>query len=322
MKLCRFVAASAALLTFSFGLVAFLAQAADFEGTSHKDPVVMTQPENNSSIVPPSSSKPPSSAKESSSKQPSSSTATSSRRTSSKKPSSSSSKESSSDSRSNNNFLKSLRVVDRAKQSVAFSLTPAFNKNTLSYSVAVPSDVSGVALFGKAEDSAAKVEYNNINTLTDGKVNRLSVTCVAQDGQKRVYTINVVRGTVTSSDMMSSDQSSEDSSLGSSSGGAVSLPPVVVGELSSGDALLSVPAKSQNGNLWLGILAWVLLLGGLAMVVLVILNGSPAKKSIGSSAVGTYTPSHRQSRTKRPRKKARKRLLGDSYYSKYSRYKH
>lgn len=329
MRLYRFVAALVALLTFSFGLFTFSARAADFNGTSYENPAVMTPPDNTSnpskppssskspSSKSPSSSKSPDSSKESSSKRPSSSKPTSSRQTSSRK---TSSQESSSGNQSSNNFLKSLRVVNRAQKSVSFALTPAFDKNTLSYSISVPTDVSGVAIYGKAEDSAAKVQYKNITTLTDGKINRLSVTCIAQNGQKRVYTLNVARGTVTSSDMISSTDSSKDLS----SGNTIPLPPVVIGDLSSSDvSLMSVPSATTGGSsLLLGIFAWVFLLGGLAIVVLVILNGSPAKKSIGSSAVGAYTPSPRQSRAKKPRKKAKKRLLGASYYSKYSRYKH
>ncbi len=346
MKLHFFAAACAALLILSSGIGVFTAYAKDTEGTSHEalassSARLMTAPDpDDSSDKPsskassskPSSSKASSSSKESSSRKETSSKASSkessSKESSSRKESSreSSSKKESSESssssdQSSNNYLKSLKVVNRSNQTQVFSLSPSFSKGTLSYSVSVPTEVTGVALYGQAEDNKARVQYNNMSTLTDGKVNRLSVTCVAENGQKRVYSIRVARGTVISSEESGSDISDTSGLDSESSAETISLPPVAIGDIASGASLVSIPGTPKGNNLLLGIFAWIFLLGGLVIVVLVIFNGKPNKKSIGSSTVGSYIPSRRL-HTKKPPKKAKKRLLGASYYSKYSKYKH
>ncbi len=88
--------------------------------------------------------------------------------------------------KSSNNYLKSLTTHDGA-------LTPEFNKDTTTYSIKVPKDVTKLSLSALAEDDKAKVEISGNSGFEVGKVHSVTVTVTAEDGSQRIYTINVTR---------------------------------------------------------------------------------------------------------------------------------
>lgn len=88
--------------------------------------------------------------------------------------------------KSSNNYLKSLTSHDGV-------LTPEFNKETTTYSVKVPKDVTKLSLTALAEDEKAKVEISGNSGFEVGKVHSVTVTVTAEDGSQRIYTINVTR---------------------------------------------------------------------------------------------------------------------------------
>lgn len=88
--------------------------------------------------------------------------------------------------KSSNNYLKSLTTHDGA-------LTPEFNKDTTTYSIKVPKDVTKLSLSALAEDEKAKVEISGNSGFQVGKVHSVTVTVTAEDGSQRIYTINVTR---------------------------------------------------------------------------------------------------------------------------------
>ena len=88
--------------------------------------------------------------------------------------------------KSSNNYLKSLTSHDGV-------LTPEFNKDTTTYSVKVPKDVTKLSLTALAEDDKAKVEISGNSGFEVGKVHSVTVTVTAEDGSQRIYTINVTR---------------------------------------------------------------------------------------------------------------------------------
>ncbi len=87
--------------------------------------------------------------------------------------------------KSNNAFLTSLSVVDR-------TITPAFNKNTTSYSLTVPNDVSSITVNATKEDTKATITGTGNVNLNVG-VNNVNVVVTAEDGSKKTYTIKVTR---------------------------------------------------------------------------------------------------------------------------------
>lgn len=88
--------------------------------------------------------------------------------------------------KSSNNYLKSLTSHDGV-------LTPEFNKETTTYSVKVPKDVTKLSLSALPEDEKAKVEISGNSGFEVGKVHSVTVTVTAEDGSQRIYTINVTR---------------------------------------------------------------------------------------------------------------------------------
>lgn len=73
------------------------------------------------------------------------------------------------------------------------TLSPAFSKNTTAYTVSVPSGVSSVKVTAKAADAKAKVAVSGGSNLVAGADNKVTVTCTAESGAKKVYTITVKR---------------------------------------------------------------------------------------------------------------------------------
>lgn len=84
---------------------------------------------------------------------------------------------------SSNNSLSSLSVTN-------YNLDKKFNTNTTSYSISVASDVKSINVNAKASDSKAKVTIYGTNSLKAGK-NTVSVVVVAENGDKKTYTITV-----------------------------------------------------------------------------------------------------------------------------------
>ena len=86
---------------------------------------------------------------------------------------------------SKNNNLSSLKVN-------AGELSPAFNKNTLEYSVTVENNVNKIAISGSKEDSKSYVDGLKEYNLEEGN-NRIEVKVTAQNGTAKTYVINVTR---------------------------------------------------------------------------------------------------------------------------------
>lgn len=67
-----------------------------------------------------------------------------------------------------------------------------FKAGTTTYNVTVPKNVEEVEVYGKAQDSKAKVAGTGKKKLQEGK-NTATVTVTAEDGTKKTYTINITR---------------------------------------------------------------------------------------------------------------------------------
>ena len=94
----------------------------------------------------------------------------------------------------NNNYsdnanLKSLEVV-------GYVLVPEFDKNTTTYSLEVPNEVTKVAINAFRDDLTASISSSATDTdnieLTEG-LNKVTFTVTAQKGNRKVYTINITR---------------------------------------------------------------------------------------------------------------------------------
>ena len=101
-----------------------------------------------------------------------------------------------------NNYLSSLSVT-------GYTISPAFNKNTTSYSLTVPNDVSSVTVNATKESAKATLTGTGNKNLSVG-ANNISVVVTAENGNKRTYTITVTRQ---SAIQKSSDNSLKDLSV-------------------------------------------------------------------------------------------------------------
>ncbi len=86
---------------------------------------------------------------------------------------------------STNAFLSSLSVN-------GYELSPAFNKNTTSYSLEVENEVDKVIISGAKEDSKASVSGLGEKELTEG-INKFNIVVTAEKGNKKTYTIEINR---------------------------------------------------------------------------------------------------------------------------------
>lgn len=86
---------------------------------------------------------------------------------------------------SKNNYLSSLAVTGK-------SISPTFNKNTLTYSLEVENDITSVNVTGKVEDSRSSVVGLGTHQLSEG-VNKINIKVTAQNGSTRTYVLNVTR---------------------------------------------------------------------------------------------------------------------------------
>lgn len=87
-------------------------------------------------------------------------------------------------SKSADNYLSSLNV------SGGYKISPSFDKSKTSYSVSVPNDVRKIAVSAKANDDKATIYGLGAKNLKEGK-NIINVVVVAENGNRRTYTINV-----------------------------------------------------------------------------------------------------------------------------------
>lgn len=86
---------------------------------------------------------------------------------------------------SSDNNLKGLGIS-------GYQISPAFNKNTLEYSVTIPYEASEVIVNAEKNDSKATVNINGNTGLQVGN-NVVEVTVIAEDGTPKTYKINVTR---------------------------------------------------------------------------------------------------------------------------------
>ena len=84
---------------------------------------------------------------------------------------------------SSNNYLEELSID-------GFELSPEFDKETLEYSVEVPNNTEKVIINAKKEDSTASVSGSGEVSVSEG-ANKIEVKVTAQNGNERVYVINV-----------------------------------------------------------------------------------------------------------------------------------
>ena len=101
-----------------------------------------------------------------------------------------------------NNYLSALSIT-------GYTISPAFNKNTTSYSLTVPNDVSSVTVNATKESAKATLTGTGNKSLSVG-ANNISVVVTAENGDKRTYTITVTRQ---SASQKSSDNSLKDLSV-------------------------------------------------------------------------------------------------------------
>ncbi len=85
--------------------------------------------------------------------------------------------------KSTNNDLASLSVE-------GYELTPAFNKKTLEYSVAVPSEINEVTINAKAADSYASVKGAGKVEVSEGS-NRFEIVVTSETGKAKTYVVTV-----------------------------------------------------------------------------------------------------------------------------------
>lgn len=71
-----------------------------------------------------------------------------------------------------------------------YTLTPAFNKDTLEYSVTVPSTVNSVKIAAKANESHASVSGTGEVEVSEG-INTFNVVVTAESGATKTYVVNV-----------------------------------------------------------------------------------------------------------------------------------
>ena len=86
--------------------------------------------------------------------------------------------------------LKSLEVE-------GYKLTPEFSSEVTEYTLNVTEDVTSLNIKAEPEDDKAKVKITGNDKLLDG-VNKIEIKVTAEDGTERKYTINVIKGEMSS----------------------------------------------------------------------------------------------------------------------------
>ncbi len=83
---------------------------------------------------------------------------------------------------SSNCFLSDLSVTD-------FRISPLFDKNVTSYILWLPYEVDSVEVNATSEDKKAFVKVEGGDDLVAGADNAITITCMAENGDMKVYTI-------------------------------------------------------------------------------------------------------------------------------------
>lgn len=84
-----------------------------------------------------------------------------------------------------NNYLKLLEVNKEG-------LSPVFNKETTNYNLVVGMDVNSLEVTARPEAEKAKVEVSGHTALVEGS-NTITIVVTAENGAKKLYTINVTK---------------------------------------------------------------------------------------------------------------------------------
>ena len=84
-----------------------------------------------------------------------------------------------------NNYLSSLEVE-------GYTINPTFNKNTLSYTLTVPSTVDSVNIIGTAEVSTSTITGLGVVTLESG-VNNFNIDVTSESGESKTYVITITK---------------------------------------------------------------------------------------------------------------------------------
>ncbi len=87
---------------------------------------------------------------------------------------------------SKNNYLSNIVVEE-------FRLSPVFDKEVENYLIWLPYEVDSVKITGIAEDNYASIVVEGGSDLVAGADNPVKITCTAESGDERVYTIIVKR---------------------------------------------------------------------------------------------------------------------------------
>ena len=96
----------------------------------------------------------------------------------------SSSSSNSTNKKSSNNDLTSLSIE-------GYEISPTFNKNITNYTVTVPYGTEKIQINAYKEDNKASISGDYIKEVKEGE-NKFDVTVTAENGDKKVYTINVM----------------------------------------------------------------------------------------------------------------------------------
>ena len=83
---------------------------------------------------------------------------------------------------SKNNYLSNLSIE-------GYELTPAFNKDTLEYSIVLDSTIESINVIATKEDSKASITGGGVVNVAEGE-NQINVVVTAQNGNVRNYVIN------------------------------------------------------------------------------------------------------------------------------------
>ena len=86
---------------------------------------------------------------------------------------------------SSNNNLRSLSLDKEG-------LSPSFNKNTTLYTIIIGSEVENIDVLATPEDAKSSLTITGNNNLQIG-VNKIEITVTAQNGNKKIYTINATK---------------------------------------------------------------------------------------------------------------------------------
>ena len=108
--------------------------------------------------------------------------------------------------KSSNAFLKKINIS-------GYNLNPEFNKNTTSYSITVNNNVESLGVTAYPEDSKSKVSISGNKNWKVG-VNNVTITVIAENGNKKTYTIAVTRDKYVPLTGISLDYYSKDTIIG------------------------------------------------------------------------------------------------------------